>query len=160
MPTVIDTTVISNFALANALELLKEADIPGAVTTRSVLDELERGQELGRLPPGDLSWLAVVDLDEAETQLFTEIRARLGAGEASCLAVALKRGAPLLTDDLLARKMARRQGVVLSGTIGVMVGLVESSRLSLSDGNAVLAKMIEAGYFAPFSQLDEFIESR
>jgi len=89
MPTVVDNTVLSNFALVDALDLLREALPPGAATTRFVLDEFRDGQDLGRLPAGGVTWLNVLELGEKDTSAFARFRARLGAGEASCLAIAV-----------------------------------------------------------------------
>jgi len=157
VPMVIDSTVLSNFALVGAVDLLATACSGGGITTSFVITELQNGQRLGKLPPLDMSWLQVVALTTEENECSQRLRGRLGAGEASCLAVAMQRRLPLLTDDLVARKIAMREGVCLSGTIGVLVGLVDSAVIPLHVANELLGKMIRVGYFASFRKIDHLV---
>ncbi len=157
MQVVVDNTVLSNFGLVGALDILRTGCRGEAFTTRFVIDEFRAGQQIGKLPAANMEWLRLIELTDEEQRLFHRLRNRLGAGEASCLAVAIQRHLPLLTDDLLARKMAMHEGVRLSGTIGILVSLVEASAIPLSEANRLLAEMIEAGYFAPFAKLDALV---
>jgi predicted nucleic acid-binding protein len=63
----------------------------------------------------------------------------------------------MLTDDLDARRLAQRKGIPVSGTIGVLVAAVRSGIISPDEGNAMLSKMIDNGYYSPFENLDELL---
>ena len=89
----------------------------------------------------------------------TEVPDRLHRGEASCLAIAKERGWAFLTDDKEARAVAKRWGIELSGTLGVLGRCVEIGLLSLDEGNDLLQRMIEeANYRAPFTDLSLLLD--
>ena len=78
-------------------------------------------------------------------------------GEASCLALAVSRGLTFVTDDQAARRLANRQGVSLTGTLGILIALVRDDNLSLAEANAILAEMIRRRYRSPVDRLDGLI---
>jgi len=84
----VDTTVLSNFACIERLDLLALA-LPEALVTSWVMAELQQGEATNRLPASDWNWLTVVTLSAEELTHFERIRQVLDDGEASCLAVAL-----------------------------------------------------------------------
>ena len=63
----------------------------------------------------------------------------------------------LVTDDLAARKLATQRNVRLTGTVGLLVGMIHASLLPLEEGNALLEKMIDSGYRSPCDHLDDLI---
>jgi predicted nucleic acid-binding protein len=65
----------------------------------------------------------------------------------------------LATDDLAARKRAKKLGVSLIGTVGALV-LCRRGILTLDEANRILKGMIEAGYRSPVSRLDELWEGK
>ncbi len=75
------------------------------------------------------------------------------AGEASCLAIALHRGLVLGTDDLAARKIARKRAVPVIATVGALV-LCRRGLLTLDQANDILRRLISLGYRSPASRLD------
>ena len=77
--------------------------------------------------------------------------------EASCLSLAIHRNYDLLTDDLDTRQLAAREGVSVSGTVGVLVSLVKESVISLKEGNRILKAFIDTGYFSPVETLDDLV---
>lgn len=79
----LDTTLLSNFAHIERLDLLAAA-LPDASTTPQVKAKLQQGEAAGRLPPGDWSWLTIVGLSSDELAHFERIRQILDDGEASC----------------------------------------------------------------------------
>ncbi len=113
----LDTTVVSNFAHVERLDLLRLA-IPDAATTPHVITELERGVASGHLSTSDWGWLRVVNLVPSEETRLAQVRLILDDGEASCIAVAIERKASLFSDDMDARRYARRRGIKVSGTLG------------------------------------------
>lgn len=156
MIALLDNTVLSNFALVGKPELLRECLGKTAATTRQVMDEFLAGVERGRLPDTRWDWLTVVELAEDEQASFEQLLQQLNAGEASCLAVAARRQGRVLTDDRDARKLAAQLRVPVSGTLGVLLYLVEEQRLSLSQANQLLQEMMGKGYRTPVDHLDQF----
>ncbi len=149
MILVLDNTVMSNFALVGRTDLL--CDLwPGAlVTARAAWDELQTGIRLGRVPPSGWSWLSILDLTTEEMSVCAEWIPPLDIGEAACLALAYVRNFGFLTDDRVARREARRLGVPLSGTMGVLRTLVDEGVVSLAEANGLLSEMIAVGYRSP-----------
>lgn len=154
----IDNTVLSNFVLADALEVLKTYCVGHGAITRHILQEFTQGVQEGIFGPTDLSWLIICDFESpAEIMLFTTLNKRIGSGEASCLAIAIHRAYDLLSDDMIARKIALREGVRLSGSIGVLLELIRIAHIDLDTGNRILREFIRQGYFAPVDRLDGFL---
>lgn len=96
---VFDTTVLSNFAVVDQIALLTLRYRSSACTTLAVVEELQRGVEIGYhylhfaldivSPLHSDGWLPVRLIETTEEQtLHARLRADLNAGEASCLAVA------------------------------------------------------------------------
>jgi predicted nucleic acid-binding protein len=125
------------------------------VAPLQVLDEIAEGRRLGFL--SELGWelVAAIDLTEDELARAEQLERRLGPGEAACLAVAEARGYPVLTDDRAARRTAKELGLQLSGTLGVLVRLVDSHVLTVTQADALLGPMLAAGYRCPIESLDE-----
>jgi predicted nucleic acid-binding protein len=73
------------------------------------------------------------------------------------LAWAMRRRFKFLSDDTDARRWGNRAGIPVSGTIGILVRLVQSDTLTLDEGNALLTEMRQKGYYAPVERLDGFL---
>jgi predicted nucleic acid-binding protein len=103
-------------------------------------------------------WLQVITPDSAdEYQLRFRFDSMLDPGEASCLAIAVSRQMILVTDDLAARKLAKDNNVLLTGTLGILIALVRDEIISLSLANQFLAQMIQKNYRSPVKRLDDLI---
>jgi predicted nucleic acid-binding protein len=163
-----DTTVLSNFAAAGCLSLLHEL-LGEVYISTEVYAEVQDGLANGYLfyagidahvhPLAADGWLRLTSLEgDAERRLFGNLPRSLHPGEASCLAVAALRGWALLSDDERARKAAGTLGVLVSGTLGVLVMAVRGGLLTLSEANALLGRMIRAGFRAPVSDLVDLVE--
>ncbi|MEW6606654.1 MAG: DUF3368 domain-containing protein [bacterium] len=157
---IIDNTVLSNFAVIDSLYLLQKACQPDEIgTTSYVIDEFNRGIKVGKLPMSDISGLSLCHFETSEEEkVFSRISLYLGKGEASCLSIAIIRGYNLLTDDLDAREWGLREGVSISGSVGVLVDLIRGDSLSLRKGNELLSKLIKNGYYSPVIRLDELVK--
>jgi len=155
MITLLDNTVLSNFAIIAHPDWIRLALGDTAATVEETSAEFQRGVQLGRLPSGDWSWLNVLQLNDAERATYEQLRARLNAGEAACLAMAAARGYRVFTDDRDAREMALQMQVPISGTLGLLARLVQQNHLSLEQANDALRQMIVAGYRTPISDLRE-----
>lgn len=162
-PVVCNTTLLYNFAAINRVELLLRALSRPIFTTVQVVDEISAGVQAGyaylealeSLLLSNSSPVEITSLGSNELTTFRDLRLRLHAGEASCLAIALHRHHVLGTDDLAARKIARAKNVPVIGTLGALV-LCRHSLLSLAEANRILQRMIDSGYHSPVSRLDEF----
>jgi predicted nucleic acid-binding protein len=151
----LDNTVLSNFALVERFELLITALEGEAIVTSQVLGEFLDGVGIGKLPDTDLEGLNVIELGNDEVSLFQALLAHVNVGESSCLAVAAKRDGKIITDDRDARKLAAQLRVPVSGTIGVLMRLVNIRVLSLAEANKLLKKMVDKGYRSPVESLEE-----
>lgn len=153
----LDNTVLSNFALLGHLELLQLAFGDKLATAGQVLEEFDAGVIRGVLPESDLSWLLRLDLWPQEEPIYRAYLQRLNAGEAACLAIAVNRQGGIVTDDLDARKVAAQIRVPVSGTLGVLVRLVETGVLSLSTADELLEQMMSRGYHSPVDSIQPFL---
>jgi predicted nucleic acid-binding protein len=148
----LDATVLSNFARAGRLDLLRLA-LPEATTTPQVLTELQNGVDAGYFPAGSWDWLGVTELTTREEVYLSKLRVILGDGEAACIAVLIESPGILFSDDLLARRQAQRRGIPVSGTLGILLSLVQAGRLSRDEADACLQEMIAQGYRSPIPSL-------
>lgn len=168
MKTLVNTTVISNLAAVGRLDLLKK--LHGRVYIPiEVYEEILNGLEEGYgfytgigdqiLPLAEGGWIELVSMVKGdELRIFQSLPRGLHHGEAACLAIARHRRWAFLTDDKMARKAAHGLGLVVSGTLGVLVQAVKRGILSPEEGNALLADMIGRGYRSPLSNLQPLLE--
>ncbi len=162
MSVLANTTILSNFASVDRLDLL-HALWDDLYVAWSVYEELRRGVEEGYafLSRVDTSlwqserWLHLVaPQDNQELMLFNQLLNHMHQGEAMSLAIAVSRSWRFLTDDRAARRHAAQLGVEVGGTIGALVLLVRRDHLLLSDANTMLAGMKEqARYHTPIEDL-------
>jgi hypothetical protein len=155
-PVVADTTVWSNFAHARQPRLVERA-FPAVASPLAVVEEIAVGVRLGYLPDLDWSFVRRIELSDREVERARELETRLGVGEAASIAAASFRDGLVLTDDRAARRVARELGVPVSGTLGVLVRLVDAGHLGSRQANRLLARMIEAGYRSPVVSLSELL---
>ena len=151
----LDNTVLSNFALVGRIELLTNALGGQVVTTPQVIDEFNDGVARGRVPETKLDWLEVLNLEAKEKTIFQGLLMRVNAGEAACLAVASLRNGRVLTDDRDARKLAAQLKIPISGTLGILLRLVQDNMLTLAEANEILEQMIAEGYRSPIEKLED-----
>ena len=147
----LDNTVLSNFALVRCTELVIGMEFI-CVTTQQAWREFWMGVAAQKLPSDAWAGLAVFDLTEVEREFWRNLPS-LGAGEASCLAVAYHRQAILATDDAKARKIARQWNLKITGTIGILLAAVRQDRITLPEANRLLEQMMAAGFRSPVSDL-------
>jgi len=153
----LDTTVLSNFAHVQRPHLIRSAMGETAFTTPIVMAELDKGVKGGWVPDCNWSWLQVLEPDKDVIAMASEFRRILDAGEAESLAMAKRQGCVFLSDDFAARRLASKQGVKVSGTLGVLIKLVKSGEIELSEANTLLQGMISKGYRSPVSNLSELL---
>ena len=168
MNVIANTTIISNFAAVGRLDILR--DLLGRLyITTDVYAEIQdgliegydfyEGIEFHVHPPAVDGWILLTALEgDEELHLFSHLPPTLHRGEASCLAIAARRGWAFLTDDSRARKSARELKVLISGTLGILVRAFAEKLLSLDEADILLHQMVKAGYHSPFSTVAELIE--
>lgn len=158
MTLIANTTVLSNFSHVQRPALLRATCLETIVTAAQVMAEIQRGVERHVLPSCDWQWLPVYTLDTpAERRLYTQLHQRLGAGESACLALAMHRGFMVLTDDIDARRWGHHAEIPVSGTIGLLVQLVQGDVLTVDEANALVHAMREHGYYAPIARLEDLL---
>jgi predicted nucleic acid-binding protein len=157
MTVLLDNTVLSNFSIVRRPELVRMAFVEQAGTTEQAFQEMQEGVAIGKIPACDWDWLVRVILKPIEQVQFETFHEYLGAGEASCLAVAQERGYRLATDDRDARRLARQLGISLAGTIGILAILTKQGKLPLVEGDRLLQEMIAVGYRSPLTTLEDLL---
>ena len=155
----LDTTVMSNFAGVQRSDLLYVRFGADAGTTISCLAELRMGEIVGRIPLCDWAWLAVVALTDLELERAASLATHqgLGRGEADGVAVAEARSILFLSDDKRARTVAASLKIGVSGTLGILTGLVETAALSAQDADELLGRMRAHGYRSPVASIHELL---
>jgi predicted nucleic acid-binding protein len=153
---VLDNTVLTNFGIIHRADLVTNLWPGMACITPEVLSEYRDGVQVAELPADIWDCLPVVKLTSSEMALALSLAHRLGAGERSCLAVAISRGALFASDDEDARRNAKRANAPVVGTVGILIRNIQQNRVSLMDAQGLLDAMIAAGYRSPISRLDDY----
>jgi predicted nucleic acid-binding protein len=168
MSVIANTTVISNFASINQLDLLRR--LFGALyISTEVYEEIRIGLEEGYQfyagfdqmihPFVHDRWIRLTSMaDQAEIALYGELPSRLHRREASCLVIARHRGWMLLTDDRAARDEGNGMGITVSGSVGCLVLAVERGLWTLEQANVWLGEMIRQGYRSPVNDLTSLLK--
>jgi predicted nucleic acid-binding protein len=156
-PILLDNTILTNFALVDRAELVTRL-WPTAATTAAVVAEYAVGATSGLLPADAWTDLPVVELTDEEAAFAESLSPRLGAGERTCLAVALHRQGLLASDDLDACRAADQHRVPRTGSIGILVSCVRRGILSNEEAEALLGEMIAFGYRSPVDSLGSLID--
>lgn len=160
MPTVSNTSPISNLAIIGRLGILR-----GQFATILIPDAVR--EELGRLTHAagrreiDLAraegWLVVRKL--ANRDLADVLGTSLDAGESEAIALARESGGGMLVmDESAGRMMARSLGVNLTGTLGVLLKEVRAGRITSMRGE-MQRLADEAGFFISAGVRQMFLEA-
>lgn len=165
MSVLIDTTVLSNLAAVERLDLLNLLPEPCYLAS-AVYDEIQQGVTEG------YTFLAQVDLaldsqqlllttleNETELRQYRETPNKLQHGEAMSLAIVHCRGWRLLTDDRAARVYAESLKVAFSGTLGLLCYAVRKGVTTIDEANTLLHTMMtRARYRSPVDDLRSLLE--
>ena len=130
MPEVIvDTSPLQYLHQLGLLELLPDFD-GEIVIPESVVREIAAGRALGIVLP-DLDSLPWIKVRRVEGLAVLPLVSDLGAGEREVLALALEADHPLVVlDDALARRVARRFDLSLTGTLGLLLKAKQAGRVA------------------------------
>ncbi|MBN1933129.1 MAG: DUF3368 domain-containing protein [Anaerolineae bacterium] len=118
---VVDTSPLIFMSRLGRLNLL-QSGADQVVIPQAVFDEIQvRPDEAARqIEQATLSWLTVKQVDDLDA--VDLLRADLDRGEAEVIVLAKKLGADwVIIDDLDARRFARRVGLNLVGTVGLLL---------------------------------------
>jgi predicted nucleic acid-binding protein len=158
--TVCNTTVLSNFAQIDRVELL--LTLPRLVTVDAVQREVEDGAETHSYIEHALTVLEteipVIAPPAPAASVEEQLLESLDPGEAQALAVADVTDGLLVTDDGDARATAARRDVDVTGSIGLLVRFVEDDHISAETADEYLKRWIdEAGFRSPARDFDTFL---
>ncbi|ERH13775.1 MAG: putative nucleic acid-binding protein, contains PIN domain protein [halophilic archaeon J07HB67] len=158
-PSVLNTTVLSNFAYVEALWVV--AGLSGICAVPVVREELERGVDSHPYLESALQTLdreiPVVSVSRTAADRESTVRDHLDPGEAQAFAVADEHGGRLLTDDGDARSFARERGVTVVGSVGVLLAAVESGEIGEATADEWLSTWIdEIGYYVPHREITAY----
>ena len=158
-PSVLNTTVLSNFAYIDQLWIV--ADLSGICTVPVVREELEHGvanhpylQEALDALDDEIPVAAISDTVANREAVVGE---HLDPGEAQAFALADAHDGRLLTDDGDARSFAKDQGVTVVGSVGVLLAAIDAGKIDESTADEWLSTWIdEIGYYVPSRTISEY----
>lgn len=145
---VIDNTVLSNFAVIGRIKLLHDILKHDAFTTKEVKTEFRYKPSFREIEiEFDIVDTPADDLKDFERVLQFTGPKGLHSGEISCiLSVIDEKADTILTDDFLARKYCKREGIKVHGTVFVLAIAVKEEILTLDQAEDILNEMKEKGY--------------
>ena len=158
-PSVLNTTVLSNFASIDQVDLL--ASLASICTVPVVQEELEDGvDDHPFLRPavnavGEGIPVAPISVTVANRDAVT--RGYLDPGESQAFALADVHNGRLLTDDGDARQFAKDQGVTVVGSVGVLLTAIDAEKIDDATANGWLQTWIdEFGYRVPYRNIEDY----
>ena len=158
-PSVLNTTVLSNFAYIDQLWIV--ADLSGICTVPVVREELEHGvanhpylQEALDALDDEIPVAAISDTVANREAVVGE---HLDPGEAQAFALADAHDGRLLTDDGDARSFAKDQGVTVVGSVGVLLAAIDAGKIDEATADEWLSTWIdEIGYYVPYRTISDY----
>jgi predicted nucleic acid-binding protein len=185
-PLILDATVLSNFALTDSIHLLTEDEGIEPITATAVAREIAQGihdgydflgraataLELGSDPDiveeDDYStpidqWendvpIVFVEPIISELEIESEAAADLDSGEKHALAAAIRHDATIATDDLAAREVADALGIPLTGSVGLLIRLVQRGTIDEDEADEIHQRWVDEGNFrSPVDSVSEVL---
>jgi len=158
-PSVLNTTVLSNFAYINELWVI--SGLSGICTVPVVREELENGvddhpylQMAIDILDGEIP---VARISDTVANREAVVRNHLDPGEAQAFALADAHDSRLLTDDGDARSFAKEQGVSVVGSVGVLLAAIDAGKIDESTADEWLSTWIDdIGYYVPYRTISEY----
>ncbi|MDA0990584.1 MAG: hypothetical protein O3A51_07520 [Verrucomicrobia bacterium] len=160
-----DTVTISNFALAEQLDLIIDRYGDAACITQAVLDEITDGvvasyPQLGAvedaIADGRLHNTGVPSFP-TERAIYRQLLRTLSPGEASSIAAAVTHGGIVVTDDRTARLCCSERDIPVTGTIGILKACCLDGTLTNAAADAILETMIAHGFYAPVQRISDLM---
>lgn len=120
--------------------------------------ELHIGEVKGFIPTCDWDWLSILSPNADELRFALLLQEQLDPGEAECLAIAYLRSYRFLSDDFAARRLANHYKVSVSGTLGVLLKLLNMKQIDILEADYLLHQMIQHGYRSPVPSLRDLMD--
>ena len=135
---IFDTDILSIFAKISRLELIKK--LFGTVhITPMIREELNIPLEYGYDFPKDiLDNSSVIIPTVEELGPYNEFKVRLGKGEAEAISIAKNRKLLFATNDKVAQKVAKENGVGIISLQAILKALVKRQILTLNELNEII----------------------
>ena len=158
-PSVLNTTVLSNFASIDQLWVV--AGLADICTVPVVREELEHGVDRHPYLQSALDILddeiPVATISETVANRESVVSSYLDPGEAQAFALADAHDGRLLTDDGDARSFAKEQGVTVVGSVGVLLAAIDAGKIDESTADEWLSTWIDdIGYYVPYRSISEY----
>ena len=139
-PLLLDACVTINLVAAGPVHQIARSIGRSCLITRQAANEVGHLRDMAggetRVTPVDLTdhvqpgAFQIIDLASDEIPLFVELAGLVDDGEAATIAVAIKRGLPLATDDRKARRLCAERGLALpTGTVTLIRRYCEARAL-------------------------------
>jgi predicted nucleic acid-binding protein len=160
---IFDTVSIANFCLAEAMPLIEQRYPERAFISSAVYAEILDGISSGHHRLGGIEQavnrkvMRILEPEAKEYDIYRTLLPRLGRGEASCIAIARCRKMTVATDDRAARSTCAEMKVRFTGTVGILLASAKDGLASLSEADAILARMIAAGFYAPVNSISQIL---
>jgi predicted nucleic acid-binding protein len=158
-PSVLNTTVLSNFAYVDQLWVV--AGLSGICAVPVVRKELKHGVDDHPYLQSALDVLVdeipVATISDTVANREAIVGGHLDPGEAQAFALADAHDGRLLTDDGDARSFAKDQGVTVVGSVGVMLAAIDAGKIDEATADEWLSTWIdEIGYYVPYRTISEY----
>lgn len=165
-PLLLDACVTINLAAADPIHQIARGIGYSCLITRQAANEVGHLRDTTdgetRVTPVNLAdhvrtgAFEVIDLTPDEIPLFVELAGFVDDGEASTIAVAIKRGIPLATDDRKARRLCAERGLDLpTGTVTLVRHYCEAQALDPAHISDLLQRISSrASFQAPRADPD------
>jgi Predicted nucleic acid-binding protein, contains PIN domain len=155
-PSVVNTTVLSNFAYIDQLWVV--TGLFGICTVPVVREELEHGVTDHSYFQTALDTLddkiPVATISDTVANREAVVGDHLDPGEAQAFALADAHDGRLLTDDGDARSFAKEQGVTVVGSVGVLLAAIDAGKITEQTADGWLSTWIdEIGYYVPYRDI-------
>ncbi len=158
-PSVLNTTVLSNFAYIDQLWVV--AGLSDICAVPVVREELKNGVDRHPYLQSALDTLEdeipVATISETVANREAVVSSQLDPGEAQAFALADTHDGRLLTDDGDARSFAKEQGVTVVGSVGVLLAAIDAGKINKATADEWLSTWIdEIGYYVPYRTIAEY----
>jgi len=158
-PSVLNTTVLSNFAYVDQLWVV--AGLSGICAVPVVRKELKHGVDDHPYLQSALDVLVdeipVATVSDTVANREAIVGEHLDPGEAQAFALADAHDGRLLTDDGDARSFAKDQGVTVIGSVGVLLAAIDAGKIDEATADEWLSTWIdEIGYYVPYRTISDY----
>lgn len=158
-PSVLNTTVLSNFSYIDQVVLLEA--LMDICTVPVVREELAAGVEEHPYVRPALDALdetiPVAPISDTVANREAVVGRHLDPGEAQAFALADAHAGRLLTDDGDARTFAKEQGVTVIGSVGILLAAIDAGRIDTATADKWLTTWIDDfGYYVPYRNIEEY----